>query len=84
MFVLRQDWDKDLSGGITVEQMREIFRIYKVLTSTTNLTNIDLRSGIVEAQVREQQLGRGRGGVKRPQILIECQNDQSEPRIFIT
>ena len=82
MFVLRQDWDKDLSGGITVEQMREIFRIYKVLTLTTNLTNIDLRSGIVEAQVREQQLGRG--GVKGPQILIECQNDQSEPRIFIT
>ena len=70
MFVLRQDWDKDLSGGITVEQMREIFRIYKVLTSTTNLTNIDLRSGIVEAQAREQQLGRG--GVKGPHILIKC------------
>ena len=25
-----QDWDRDLSGGITIDQMREIFRIYKV------------------------------------------------------
>ena len=36
MFVLRQDWDKDLSGGITVEQMREIFRIYKVFINIKN------------------------------------------------
>ena len=38
MFVYRQDWDKDLSGGITVEQMREIFRIYKVLTTKYRFT----------------------------------------------
>ena len=25
-----QEWDKDESGSISVEQMREIFRIYKV------------------------------------------------------
>ena len=30
MLFVFQDWDKDLSGGITVDQMREIFRIYKV------------------------------------------------------
>ena len=28
-----QDWDKDMSGGITVDQMREIFRIYKVISN---------------------------------------------------
>ena len=38
MFVYRQDWDKDLSGGITVEQMREIFRIYKVLNTKYRFT----------------------------------------------
>ena len=38
MFVYGQDWDKDLSGGITVEQMREIFRIYKVLTTKYRFT----------------------------------------------
>ena len=25
-----QEWDKNMSGTITLEQMREIFRIYKV------------------------------------------------------
>ena len=48
MFVYLQDWDKDLSGGITVEQMREIFRIYKVLNTKYRFTICY----IVEAQAR--------------------------------
>ena len=29
-----QEWDKNMSGTITLEQMREIFRIYKVRNHT--------------------------------------------------
>ena len=33
-----QEWDKNMSGTITLEQMREIFRIYKV----RNLSHIKI------------------------------------------